>query len=103
MPDPTTFDGTPHLLEKNSRVVAGIEDIVAPADNLLAAIARHRAKRVIDIDDATLRVGDAHQRVLVERQLKVSDHRHRFAQLLLGLFARADILHHAQCIALTRN
>src|SRR6266478_4355760 len=64
-------DGVIHLLEKFFRVVAGVEDAVILADQLVLGILTDGTELIVDISNRALDVGDRYDGVLIESKLLI--------------------------------
>ena len=71
LPDLAIHDRLPEFLEIGRRVVAGIDDAVVLADQLLHLVFGNRAEFVVGVGDYALGVGDGDEGVFIERGLEV--------------------------------
>jgi hypothetical protein len=88
VPDMAPPDRGPEVAEELLGMVAGIDDPVVLADQLIARIPGNRAELVVDVGDPALGVGDRHDRMLVEGRLEVAYLPLRSPQLRLGVHGR---------------
>ena len=72
-------------------MVAGVENAVILAQQLLHVVLGDLAEPVVHVRDLAVLVGDRHYRGLVQSGLQVGHPSERAAQRLLGLFAGGDV------------
>ena len=71
--------------------MARIDDAVILAEQLLARVFGDRAELVVHEGDLSLRIGDGHDGVLVQRGLQVDDLLERYLQFIFRPFALGDV------------